>query len=417
MAGFRNSNVVMEFSDEGNSNSCDSLMSCGSYANNTATATNYDAELLVEKFADISIRDFRTRRCFLVKRIEDLARELVTDIAQQKVPSFEYDDGRNSGWSSCSSGYHSTGDARERRIRFNGNAGRQRFTLLLHILNDAHRNLVNYLDKTDDAFYRTKRALFYMMKNEPIKRFVKKQAKVEWGIKNVTLLLDCSPWEIGYISTSKGLIAGDLTLHLKNPDRVIQFEQQTCRAVPDVVANICHIRTTAEFVLVVEKDSVFQKLKSEDCPKYNNCILVTGKGYPDIPTRMFVSLLSSKLKLPVYALVDANPYGFEIMCVYRFGTTNNLGYREQLLCPDMKWIGVHQHDLVKLGITRIKLTKNDLKKIRDLQNRSYIDQDFSKQLMEMRLGKAEIESVNKPAYHRFLTQYYIPMKIRHKKYF
>ncbi|CAB0034538.1 unnamed protein product [Trichogramma brassicae] len=256
--------------------------------------------------------------CFLVKRIEDLARELVTNIAKQKIPSFEYDDGRNSGWSSCSSGYHSTGDARERRIRFNGNAGRQKFALLLHILNDAHRNLVNYLDKTDDAFYRTKRALFYMMKNEPIKRFVKKQAKVEWGIKNVTLLLDCSPWEIGYISTSKGLIAGDLTLHLKNPDRVIQFEQQTCRAVPDVVANISHIRTTAEFVLVVEKDSVFQKLKSEDCPKYNNCILVTGKGYPDIPTRMFVSLLSSKLKLPVYALVDANPYGFEIMCVYRY---------------------------------------------------------------------------------------------------
>lgn len=82
----------------------------------------------------------------------------------------------------------------------------------------------------------------------------------------------------------------------------------------------------------------------------------------------------------------------------------------------MKWLGVHQSDLIKLNITRVKLTTRDLKKIRNLQARSYIDPDFNQQLMEMRLGKAEIESVNVPV-NNFLTRCFIPMKIQYKKYY
>lgn len=102
-----------------------------------------------------------------------------------------------------------------------------------------------------------------------------------------------------------------------NDSQIIHYEQNSYHAVPDVVANVTGIRTTAEYVLVVEKDSVFQKLLHEQCPSFNQCILVTGKGYPDISTRMLVHLLSEKADLPVYAIVDANPFGFEIMCVYR----------------------------------------------------------------------------------------------------
>lgn len=45
-----------------------------------------------------------------------------------------------------------------------------------------------------------------------------------------------------------------------------------------------------------------------------------GKGFPDINTRLFVKQLSCKLNIPMLALVDANPFGIEIMCVYRFGS-------------------------------------------------------------------------------------------------
>jgi len=45
-----------------------------------------------------------------------------------------------------------------------------------------------------------------------------------------------------------------------------------------------------------------------------------GKGFPDINTRLFVKKLSCTLNIPILALVDANPFGIEIMCVYRFGS-------------------------------------------------------------------------------------------------
>lgn len=111
------------------------------------------------------------------------------------------------------------------------------------------------------------------------------------------------------------MIAGDLTLHID--EEIKEYTPQSYHPVPDVIPNVTSFRTNAEYVLVVEKDSAFQRLLAEGCPAFNKCIMITGKGYPDIPTRMIVKLLSEKAALPVYALVDADPYGFEIMCVYR----------------------------------------------------------------------------------------------------
>lgn len=82
----------------------------------------------------------------------------------------------------------------------------------------------------------------------------------------------------------------------------------------------------------------------------------------------------------------------------------------------MRWLGIHQRDLTLLGIQRIPLKEKDLKKIDDLSNRCYGDVDFSLHLNDMKLGKAEIENVDKPMKH-FLSEYYIPTKIRNKHYF
>lgn len=87
--------------------------------------------------------------------------------------------------------------------------------------------------------------------------------------------------------------------------------------IPQIVSNVISISAKANFVLVIEKDAAFQRLLAEDCPRALNCILVTGKGYPDVATRMLVKMLSDKLDLPVYVFVDADPFGVDIMLIYR----------------------------------------------------------------------------------------------------
>jgi meiotic recombination protein SPO11 len=51
-----------------------------------------------------------------------------------------------------------------------------------------------------------------------------------------------------------------------------------------------------------------------------NMFSIQGKGFPDVATRVLVRLLWKFLGVPVLALVDADPHGIEIMCVYRFGS-------------------------------------------------------------------------------------------------
>ncbi|CAH8493391.1 unnamed protein product [Heterobilharzia americana] len=53
--------------------------------------------------------------------------------------------------------------------------------------------------------------------------------------------------------------------------------------------SLSSIDCSAQFVLVVEKDTIFQKLLNESFyEKFKPCLLVTAKGYPDLMSRNFL---------------------------------------------------------------------------------------------------------------------------------
>jgi hypothetical protein len=43
--------------------------------------------------------------------------------------------------------------------------------------------------------------------------------------------------------------------------------------------------------------------------------IVTGKGQPDVASRLFLKLLKTSLNLPILALMDSDPHGVRIMSV------------------------------------------------------------------------------------------------------
>lgn len=45
-----------------------------------------------------------------------------------------------------------------------------------------------------------------------------------------------------------------------------------------------------------------------------------GKGVPDLSTRQLLRLLHDSLAIKFYCLTDANPYGIQIMTVYKYGS-------------------------------------------------------------------------------------------------
>jgi meiotic recombination protein SPO11 len=71
---------------------------------------------------------------------------------------------------------------------------------------------------------------------------------------------------------------------------------------------------------VTEKDSVFNRLAADRIHYNIPCILVTGRGMPDVATRFFVHYLHTHLDIPVLGLFDYNPHGVAIMMNYMQGS-------------------------------------------------------------------------------------------------
>ncbi|XP_050452631.1 meiotic recombination protein W68 [Cataglyphis hispanica] len=292
-------------------------------------------------------------------------------------------------------------------VNFAVKGSRNKFILMVMIMSEAHRLLLTNTTKMKRSFY-------YDLKNEITKSLTPHQRSIERALNSVANLLECAPWDLRLLATPKGLVAGNMTITLLD-NRVVDCAILGGVQIPQIILNVTSIRVKANFVLVIEKDTIFQKLLEEDCPRILKCILVTGKGYPDMNTRMLVNILSVKIGLPVYIIVDANPFGVDIMLLYRFGSSKFCRQNESLACPNARWLGIHPSESVILGMRTNSLTKTDFVKLRSIESRTYVNDDISKELSILRKGKADIEALSSFT-KNFLTATYLPYKIDGKKY-
>jgi meiotic recombination protein SPO11 len=128
----------------------------------------------------------------------------------------------------------------------------------------------------------------------------------------------------------------------------------------------------AQFILVIEKEGVYLRL-SEDkfydrCP----CILICGKGFPDLATRALVHACANELSLPVYGICDCNPFGLSVLSVYREGS-KMLGVDACRFGVNVKWIGLKpsQVDSLHLPLAVYQvLTKKDESCLKSLETKN-----------------------------------------------
>jgi DNA topoisomerase VI subunit A len=68
-------------------------------------------------------------------------------------------------------------------------------------------------------------------------------------------------------------------------------------------------------LLLVEKEGIFQRLLEDG--GIPGCIIVTGKGFPDLATRALVWTIHHHLPtLPIYGLADCDPFGVSVLHCY-----------------------------------------------------------------------------------------------------
>lgn len=140
-------------------------------------------------------------------------------------------------------------------------------------------------------------------------------------------LLNCAPWELGIVSTSRSLVAGPLRISNSDGD-VIDFSDAMNEGVPLPNDFHCYhiLETTARFVLLVEKETVFKRLIRDDIFSRigYDFLLVTGRGQGDLAVRKCLNRLSGECDVPIFGLFDADPYGIEILLTYKCGSMVSL---------------------------------------------------------------------------------------------
>ena len=151
----------------------------------------------------------------------------------------------------------------------------------------------------------TKRDIFY----ENFALF-SNQGEVDRLVAELVALLQVPRLMLGVVATSKGLVVGNLERrgHLGRLPTVGGV------TIPQDVSDIRDLPMRATFLLIVEKDAMFQRILEESVfvaglPPF---IMVTGRGVPDLATRQLVYRLTTKFSLPTFILTDCNPYGSEI---------------------------------------------------------------------------------------------------------
>ncbi|CAI0374072.1 unnamed protein product [Linum tenue] len=297
------------------------------------------------------------RRMELLGKIRDFTRSLVKALSEGRSPGIFIDKFSNyctNPHGNCCCG--SDLPEGQEILTIQRECSARRIDVLLRVL-----VIVQTLLQEDR--HGSKRDIYYMHPS-----VFSEQSVVDRAINDICIILQCSRHNLNVVSVGNGLVMG--WLRFVEAGRKFDCINSPSSTFPvpvyvEKVRSICtinlyativfqkavpYIVSVAKYILIVEKESVFQRLANDHFCDTNRCIVITGRGYPDIPTRRFLRLLIEKLRLPVYCLVDCDPYGFDILTTYRFGSMQMAYDAKFLRLTGIHWLGAFPSDVEKYSI-------------------------------------------------------------------
>src|SRR5687768_5625904 len=178
-------------------------------------------------------------------------------------------------------------------------------------------------------------------------------------------------------------------------------------------------RCTADFVLLVEKGTQWNRLSEDKFWRRYNCVLLTGNGQPPRGVRRLARRLHEEHRLPVYVLVDNDPWGYYIYSVVKQGSINLAFESQRMAIPKAKFIGLSSADPERYELPRnvgIKLNEKDTARAKELMNYQWFQkpawQTEIKRMLTSGL-KYELDALANKDF-QYLTKKYLPRKLKEK---
>ena len=242
-------------------------------------------------------------------------------------------------------------------------------------------------------------------------------------IEDLEVGVDALREELHLYANKRGLVAGPLVVNDTGDEIDLTRMGRGGWGIPSICeADVLKfVRSKAEFVLLVEKVAVWQRLNEDRFWQKNNCILMTSEGQAARGVRRLLQRFATELKLPVYVLVDNDPWGLYIYSVLKQGSINLAYESMRMAVPNVRFIGMSASDYKKFALTsavEIKLTKEDIARAEQMKAYPWFqDKKWQKEIDGIVKNgfKMEVDSFLTKSV-TFIAEEYLPKKLRDRDY-
>jgi DNA topoisomerase-6 subunit A len=188
------------------------------------------------------------------------------------------------------------------------------------------------------------------------------QSESDAILEDLEVMLGSLREELHLFAKKAGTMVGNITV-------IDSGDEIDCRrmgsggyAIPSIVEPdvIKFKKCEADFVLHVEKNTVWSRFNEDRFWETHNCILTEGGGQPPRGVRRLLRRLNEELGLPVYCLLDCDPWGHYIYSVIKQGSINLAFESQRMAVPDAKFLGVRAMDYERYDLSDdVQISLND----------------------------------------------------------
>jgi len=310
------------------------------------------------------------------------------------------------------------GDQKQSRALFN--VGQARKFMQTFLVASACKELLDSRKTTSirDLYYITKHTIGDTRQNT-----FEEQEESDPIIEDLEVTIDSLREELNLFATNRGAMVGDLTLVDSGDTIDLRRLGSGGWSVPSIVeANVIEFKKCdAEMILLVEKDAVWRRLNEDKFWRKYKAILLHGQGMASRGVRRLLSRMVNELKLPLYVMVDNDPWGFYIYSVVKQGSINLAYESVRMAVPQARFVGLSSFDAEKFKLpsnVTIKLDDTDEKRAKQMLGYPWFHRKEWQRELEhmMKLGvKLEIEALSSKGIS-FISEEYLPKKLRDKDY-
>ncbi len=221
------------------------------------------------------------------------------------------------------------------------------------------------------------RGLFYMLKHTiegTREQTFDNQGECDPMIEDMEVTINALREELHLYAKKGGDLVGEITVVDRGDEIDCTRMGSGGYGIPSIVEpEVVQFRDCkAKFVLHVEKDTVWQRFNEDKFWRTHHCILTHGSGQPPRGVRRLLYRLHNELKLPIYCLLDNDPWGYYIYSVIKQGSINLAYESRRMAIPDARFLGLRSIDFRRCGLSEsVKIDLNDTDRKRAHQIAKY----------------------------------------------